>query len=244
MIRLIIVVIFLIPFLIISLLLQAMVLLIGLFNRPKRDIISLRIVQWAFKVVLSISGTRITYLGEENIPQDGAFLYILNHRSIFDVLVTYSHCPSITGYVAKKEMGKYLTLTWWMKLLYCEFLDRGNMRSGLKSLHNCADKITAGVSMAIFPEGTRNKTDQPLQEFQKGAFKIAERSNCKILPVSINNTEKIFEAHLPLIRSAHVVVEYLPPIDVATLDRDQRKDLPDQVHDMILAAYEKNRAMI
>ena len=106
---------------------------IGKFNRSKRDYSSLRIVQWAFKVILKITGVDATVIGLENIP-DEPVLFIGNHRSFFDILLTYSRCPRLTGYVAKKEMEKIPLLSTWMKYLYCLFLDRSNPKEGLKTI--------------------------------------------------------------------------------------------------------------
>ena len=77
-------------------------------NRHAADISSLRMVQWAFRVILFICGTKVTVIGEENVPKDQAVLYIGNHRSYFDIIITYARCPRLTGYIAKKDMEKVL----------------------------------------------------------------------------------------------------------------------------------------
>lgn len=244
MIRIIFAAVFVVLFLLVSLILQPIMLLVGLFSRHSRDVASLAIVKWAFRVVLFIAGTKTTVLGLENVPKDEPVLYILNHRSIFDIVISYLYVPRPTGYIAKKEMGKYLTLTWWMKLLYCELLDRKDMRAGLKTMNRCAERISSGISMAICPEGTRNKTDEPMLEFHKGSFKIAEKSNCKIVPVVLNNTSSILEDHLPFLKKQHVIIEYLPPVDVAAMDRDARRSLSETVRDRMIPVYLKNQELV
>ena len=123
MFRFICIVIFLILYLILTIPVLIVEWVIGKFNPYVRDISSLRLVQWAFKVILKITGVKTTVIGEENVP-DEAVLFIGNHRSYFDILLTYSRCRRLTGYIAKKEMERYLTLTTWMKRLHCLFLDR------------------------------------------------------------------------------------------------------------------------
>ena len=105
MIRLICIVVFLILYLILSIPVFLVEWLIGKFNPQARDISSLRIVQWGFKVILKMTGVKVTVIGEENIP-DEPVLYVGNHRSFFDILLTYSRCKRLTGYIAKKEMEK------------------------------------------------------------------------------------------------------------------------------------------
>ena len=121
MIRFICVALFLFLFLVLSIPVLLVVWVIGKFDRQKKDMSSLRIVQWAFKVILWITGVEVTVIGEENVP-DEPVLFIGNHRSYFDILLTYSRCRRLTGYVAKKEMKRYPLLSTWMEYLYCLFI--------------------------------------------------------------------------------------------------------------------------
>lgn len=244
MIRIFLALLFLFTFLIISIIIQLIEEIVGLFSKKAKAVSSLAIVNWAFRVIIFISGTKLTVIGEENVPKEEAVLYVLNHRGYFDILLTYTRVPRPTGYVAKKEMLKYLTLTKWMKNLYCEFMDRSDLRKGMESINNCAEKIKKGISIAIFPEGTRNKSDAPLLEFHKGSFKIAEKTGCKIVPVVLNNTSAVFEDQFPLIRKQHVVLEYLPAIDVAAMDREEKKQLCDMVRSQMEEAYIRNQKLI
>ena len=59
-----------------------------------------------------------------------------------------------------------------------------------------------------------------------------------------NNTENVFEAHFPLIKRTHTILEFGKPVDVASLDRDARKALPDTVHGIISEIYEKNKSLV
>lgn len=235
MIRFIFTIIFLLTFLIVSLIIQLIMLFIGLFSKDARNKISLAIVNWAFRCVRFISGCKITYEGLDNVPKDEPVLYILNHRSYFDIIFTYVKVPRPTGYVAKSQMTRYLTLTWWMKLLNCTFMDRKDLKKGMQTIKDNIALIEKGISVAIFPEGTRNKTDEKMLEFHKGSFKIAEKTGCKIVPVVIKNTADVFENHFPKIKKQNVFIEYLPPVDVASLDKDQKKTLADDVRNMMLA---------
>ena len=98
MFRFICIVIFLILYLILTIPVLIVEWVIGKFNPYVRDISSLRLVQWAFKVILKITGVKTTVIGEENVP-DEAVLFIGNHRSYFDILLTYSRCRRLTGYM-------------------------------------------------------------------------------------------------------------------------------------------------
>ena len=85
------------------------------------------------------------------------------------------------------------------------------------------DKVKNGISIFIYPEGTRNKTDKPLGEFHKGSFKIAQKSGCPIVPVVVNHTRDCFENHMPWIKKTTVVIEYCEPIRIKELEKKVEK---------------------
>lgn len=243
MIRLILVCIFLLIIFVLSLILFPIEWLIGRISPKAKDISSLRFVQFVFKVILFLSGVSTTVIGLENIPKDEPVVFIGNHRGFFDTVVSYSRMPHLTGFIAKKEMQKVPFIRLWMKYLHCLFMDRSNPREGLKTILSGVEQINNGISIVIFPEGTRNKGDG-IMPFHGGSFKLADKSNCKIIPMVQNNTENVLEAHFPSIKRTHTVLEFGTPIDTTALDRDERKALPDTVHDLMLQIYEKNKSLV
>ena len=217
---------------------------LGRFNKEARDYQCLRLVQGAFKLMLFVAGTKITVIGEENIP-DEPVLYIGNHRSYFDILLTYSRCRRLTGYIAKKEMLRYPLLRDWMKRVYCLFLDRDNPKEGLKTILEAIDYIKNGISICIFPEGTRNTGEElSLLPFHSGSFRIAEKTGCAIIPISMNNTISIFESHLPMVRKTHVILEYGKPIYPNELDKETRRHLASYCQNLIQETIDRNQALI
>lgn len=244
MIKFICVVLFLFLYLILGIPILGIEWIIGKFNKEKEDYQCLRMVQWAFKRILAITGVEVTVIGEDRIP-DEAVLFIGNHRSYFDILLTYSRCKRRTGYVAKKEMLSYPLLRTWMKRLYCLFLDRDNTREGLKTILQAIEYINNGISVCIFPEGTRNKGEElSILPFHAGSFKIAEKSGCAIVPISMNNTISIFEKQFPRIKKTHVVIEYGEPIYPNKLDKDTRKHISEYSQNIIQETINRNQALV
>ena len=242
--RLVIVILFVVLFLIISLPIQFVEWIIGKLNPDLKTRSSLAIVNWAFRVIIFFAGTKVTVIGEENIPKDRAVLYIPNHRSYFDIVLTYVRVPRPTGYIAKKEMERIPSLSQWMRNLHCLFLDRENIKEGLKTILTAIEKIKSGISICIFPEGTRNTESDELLPFHDGSFKIAEKSGCPIIPVTINNSAAVFEDHLPWIRKAHVIIEYGSPIEVSQLSKEEKRALSQTVRTIISETYKKNKELV
>ncbi len=243
MLRLILAGAFLLLFFIISIPLYLIEYIIGRFNRRAMVASSQAIVVGAFHILLFICGVKRTIIGRENIPKNEAVLYISNHRSYFDIPVAYSSVPTLTSFMAKKEIAKVPFLSYWMRFLQCLFLDRGDIKQGLKTILKGIDLVNNGYSVFIAPEGTRNQTKEMLP-FKEGSFKIAEKTGCAIIPVAILNTDEVFENHAPKVRSAHVVLEYGQPIYPKDLSKEQQKFLGSYVQGIIRDMLAKNESLV
>ena len=242
MIRLIFVALFLVIFLILSIPVFLIEWLIGKVNPHARDISSLRIVQGAFYVIAFLSGCHVTVKGMENVPKDEAVLYIGNHRSYFDVVLTYARCPGLTSYMAKKEVARVPLLSTWMRFLHCLFLDRKDIKQGLKTILAAIDLIKNGISVCIFPEGTRSTGPEQteLLPFHEGSFKVATKTDCLIVPMAITNTSRIFEDHIPFIRSTDVVIEYGKPFRPSELTKEQKTGIGGYTRGIIQEMVQNN----
>ncbi len=241
MIRMILVGSFLILFLILSIPIMFIEWIIGKYNPELKSRSSLAIVNWAFRCVRFLAGTKVDYIGEENIPTDTAVLYVGNHRSFFDTVLTYVRVPRPTGYIAKKSIEKVPLLNVWMRNLHCLFLDRENIKTGMQTILAAIDLMKSGKSICIFPEGTRNKEEGTLLPFHEGSFKIASKAGCPIVPMTILNSAAVFEDQFPKIKKAHVIIEYGKPIYVKELPKEQQKQLAPYVQNIIQETYNRNK---
>lgn len=244
MVHLILVAVSLILFFILSLILLPVEWIIGKISPSARDKSSLAIVQCELKLVLLAAGTRVTIIGRENIPKNTAVLYVGNHRSYFDVVISYCYFYGLTGFVAKKEMLKVPLLRNWMRNLHCVFLDRTDIKQGLKTILSAIDLMKSGISVCVFPEGTRSTGDDltELLPFHEGSFKIASKSKCPIVPMAITNTAEIYEAHKPWVKAQHVTLEFLPPVYPEQLDKQDQRHLGVYTQNLICEALKKNMA--
>ncbi|MDF2485806.1 MAG: hypothetical protein K0R46_1974 [Herbinix sp.] len=243
MLRLLLAGTFLILFFIISIPIFLIEYIIGRFDHRTMVASSQAIVVGAFRIILFLSGVRRTVIGRENIPKNEAVLYISNHRSYFDIPVAYSSVPTLTSFMAKKEIAKIPFLSHWMRFLQCLFLDREDIKQGLKTVLKGIDLVKAGYSVFISPEGTRNHGKEMLP-FKEGSFKIAEKTGCAIIPVALLNTDEAFENHAPRIRATHVVIEYGEPIYPKDLSKEQLKFLGSHVQGIIRDMLIKNEALV
>ena len=213
-----------------------------LFIRKKertrvRDLECLSIVKGKLKAILRICKVDVHAEGLENIPKDEAVLFVGNHRSDFDIVVAYSLMENVTGFISKDNLAKIPTLKLWMEELHCLFLDRDNLKQNLKVIIEAIQEIKRGISFWIYPEGTRakGKSEEELLPFKEGSFKLAEKTGCKIIPVAMINTRKIFEEQFPFIKSTKVYVRFGEPILLSALSEEDRKHIGKYTEEKVLS---------
>ena len=207
---------------------------------------NMKVVQAIFRIIIFIAGVKINVAGLENIKSlndEKSFFAISNHRGFFDIITGYLLFEKDTAIVAKNSFEKIPLLHYWMKKINCIFLDRSNIRDGMRMVLTSISYINDGISVWVFPEGTRCKNENPLDllEFKQGAFKIAEKTNCYILPISFRNTEDAFEKHIPLVKSAQVYINIGVPYKMSELSEDNCNNIAKYSQEVIrnLLAEEK-----
>ncbi len=197
-------------------------------------------IQWAFRAIKFLSGTKVVVKGHEKVPMDEPVLYIGNHRGFYDIVASYAICPDLTGYIAKDSLGKIPMFGWIMRRNHCLFLVREDPKESLRVILKAIDYIKEGVSIAIYPEGGRNKDDLPetsLLPFKDGSFKPASRTGCPVVPVATIGSRNVLENHFPWIRSATITVLYGDPVRLKDLPKEIQKHpgayFQGIIHDMI-----------
>ena len=193
--------------------------------------------KWA-KFVMKLAGANITVIGTENIPKDKTILFVANHQSNFDIPLLMSTIDVPKGFIAKKELESWPMISTWMKYINCIFMDRSNLRKSAQSIIEGTKLLKSGYSMVIFPEGTRSK-GKPIEEFKAGSFKLATKSKCIVVPVTINGTYKLLE-ETNKIKAADVELVIHKPIDTAALTSEEQEALPTTVYNIVKSSYKNS----
>ncbi len=213
--------------------------IIGLFSKNARNAYMKFMMKIVFSVINFLSGAKVRYIGFEKIPTDVPVLYVANHESFFDVLLTLTRLPGTVCFVAKKQFGKIPIFSWALMLYNTLFIDRDDIKQGLKTILQAIENVKSGMSVFIFPEGTRSR-DGRMNEFKEGSMKIAVKSGCPIVPISIANAADVFENHFPKLKAAPVVVEILDPIVPGDFDKTEQKHLGKLCKDRIEETRDRN----
>lgn len=190
-----------------------------------------------FRSLIFLSGTKLEVRGTENIPEDRASLFVCNHRSYFDIIILQTLSKTPLGFVAKKEFHSYPLLPLYIEDIGSLFLDRDNVRESLKTINEGTERMKKGLSLGLYPEGTRNHGKE-LLPFRQGGYRMAEKSDSPIVLVAHTNCGRIFEENrFHFIRSRHVVFEFAPPVYPSRMDKNERKafydSIPSRIQEML-----------
>ena len=185
-------------------------------------------VRGFFKGLLFFAGTKIEVRGVDNIPKDEAVLYVGNHRSYFDIIITQTLAKNPMAFVAKKEFLKYPLLHYYMTDIGCLYLDRENPRQAMKTINEGTKRLEQGLSLGLFPEGTRNHGKE-LLPFKEGGYRMAEKSGRAIVLMAMTGIDDIFENNHHLLKSRKVIVEFAPPVYPSKLEKAERKEFYNSI---------------
>lgn len=189
---------------------------------------------WARRL-LRLAGAKIIVTGQENMPE-GAAVVIANHQGNFDIPIMLSLVGRPRGLIAKKELSRLPGVSTWMRHLHCLFVDRSNPRAGAETILEGSKLLESGHGLTVFPEGTRSRGG-PVKPFKAGAFRIATRAGAPIVPVTIDGSHQLMEAHHGwFIHPATVYVTIHKPVETKNLSREQIRELPEKTREIILSA--------
>jgi 1-acyl-sn-glycerol-3-phosphate acyltransferase len=162
--------------------------------------------------------------GRKNIRKGASYVVISNHQSIYDIFLIYGWLGIDIKWIMKKELAKIPGVGFGSKKVGHIFLDRSNNRVALESLNEAKKKLVNGISVVIFPEGTRSKTGK-MSPFKKGAFKLALDLGLPLLPVSISGTKDILPTGSLNILPGKVRMTIHEPIDINNYSEETLRDL-------------------
>jgi 1-acyl-sn-glycerol-3-phosphate acyltransferase len=188
---------------------------------------------WA-KGGLTLAGARLKVHGREHIPRDLPVILMPNHASGFDILAMLAGTPIQFRWLAKAELFKIPIFGLTMLRAGYIPIDRSDRRKALTSMKEAAQRISAGTSVTIFPEGTRTP-DGRLLPFKKGGFMLALQSGAKLVPVAIKGSFEVMSKNSLRLSPGQIEVTFFPPVEVAGKTARDVPQLMEQVSTPIAA---------
>jgi 1-acyl-sn-glycerol-3-phosphate acyltransferase len=196
------------------------------------------LARWWSRSICALSGVKIEVEGHTALDRDHAYVFMANHLSTIDIWALYVVLPLPVRMIAKKQLAAIPLFGWAMWAGRFIFIDRHNAVSARRSIDRAKERIRAGASVLLFPEGTRSRDGQ-LQPFKKGGFHLAIDAGAPIVPVAIQGTRELMPRGSLLVKPGRVRVIIGAPIPTEGLAADDRNALLERVRDTIAGMLSK-----
>lgn len=186
------------------------------------------------RIFFALTGVRMKIYGAEHIKKDQSYVIVGNHRSAIDFMVNASAFPGIFRFLAKEELLKVPVFGWVVKKM-CLTVDRKSAMSRARSVINLKQQLADGMNIFIYPEGGRNRSDEPLAPFYDGAFRIALQTKAPIIVQTVANITSVTgSVHSIDFQPGVLHIHCDPPIETDQYSVDHIPELKEKVRQMML----------
>jgi 1-acyl-sn-glycerol-3-phosphate acyltransferase len=208
------------------LVLGSLVLLTSPFDR-KGKVVHLYGRLWG-KVSLLANGVKVKVGGVENVRGTGPYIFMSNHQGSYDIFALLGYLPFQFRWLAKKELFSIPFFGWTLSAAGYVSIDREGTRDTVEAMNKAARKIRDGMSVMIFPEGSRSP-DGSIQPFKKGGFSLAIKSKVPIIPVAIAGSREIMPKDSLSIAPGEIRIRLGHPIETEGYSLKDRNSLMEKV---------------
>ena len=192
---------------------------------------------WSW-LILATTGVSVDVRGLERLNPARTYVFVSNHQSIYDIPVIFANLPYQLRIIAKESLGSFPFLGWHLRRSGHLLVDRRRPdRTGI--LERWRALVKEGLSLIIFPEGTRSP-DGRLAAFKAGSFLLAIEAKLPIVPVSVDGTRLVMHKGELTTRPGAVRLTLHPPVETEALDVSAARDLAEQVRGVVAGSVSGN----
>jgi len=204
---------------------------------PQKSIWHRKVSRVWMIVYLNLIGCPLKVKGKEYFNHLPNCIIVCNHNSLMDVPVTTPFMARANKTIAKKSFS-VIPIFGWIYTFGSVLVDRNDDASRRKSYEDMKSVLNHGLDMVIYPEGTRNRTSQPLKKFYDGAFRLATDTKKPVVPAVIFNTRKVLPANKFFYMIPHKLeMHFLPPVESINISS---KELKEKIFKLMWNYYEAN----
>ena len=184
------------------------------------------------RMICRLSGVKVKIEGLENISRDETYIFVANHVSQYDIFTFQGYFKHDFRWIAKKELFRIPVFGTALGYLGIIPIDRSKGRKVIKSLNRAAERIAAGASVLIFPEGTRSP-DGKMQDFKYGAILLAIKSGVPVVPIGFNGTYEVLPKGKLFPESGEAVIRVGKPISTKHYKPQDKKMLAENLQNEV-----------
>ena len=182
------------------------------------------------RLILLTTRVRVRVEGLDRLPRDGAYVFVSNHQSIYDIPILFWTLPFQLRIIAKSSLGRFPVLGWHLR--YTGHLLVARDRAGAATLAQVAELMDGGRSLIVFPEGTRSR-DGHVGPFKRGLFLMAIDAGLPVVPVSVAGSRHVMRKGRLRTCPGNVDVIVHEPIQTSGMSRDGARILADRTRDIV-----------
>jgi 1-acyl-sn-glycerol-3-phosphate acyltransferase len=186
---------------------------------------------------LRLARLQVTTAGLERLDLSRTYVFMPNHSSFLDVLLVFVAIPHNFRFIVKKEFFSIPLVGLAVKSSAQIPLDRKNPRKGLQSIQQAADLLKKGVSIVVFPEGTRSRDGQ-INEFKTTLFVLPIRTRTPVVPVLIEGAFEALQRGSLLLKRCPVKITFLDPVPADFLSDKDRALYAERVRQTLIESSE------
>ncbi len=189
------------------------------------------------KAALLANRVKVRMEGMEHLKGKGPYIFMSNHQGSYDIFALLGYLPFQFKWLAKKELFSIPFFGWTMAAAGYISIDREGTRETVKAMNEAAQKIKDGMSVVIFPEGSRSP-DGLLQPFKKGGFTLAVKSKVPIVPIAITGSRDIMPKDKLTATSGEIRIRMGNPIETENYSLKDRESLMEKVSETMSKNFE------
>jgi 1-acyl-sn-glycerol-3-phosphate acyltransferase len=195
-----------------------------LMKGPAGQYYFIKVARLWMNIWLPLIGCPVSIRGKQNFENGKSYVVVFNHNTLLDVPLSAPYVPGPNKTIAKASFTKVPLFGFFYKK-GSVLVDRKNEKSRIKSYDEMKKVLASGIHMCIYPEGTRNRTDEPLKSFYDGAFKLAAETKKDIIPCLIFGTKKAMPVNkFFYLMPTKLQMHFLPPVSAEGTDAKQLKE--------------------
>jgi 1-acyl-sn-glycerol-3-phosphate acyltransferase len=186
---------------------------------------------WAW-LILKTCGVDVEVEGQQSLVPGRTYVLASNHQSLFDTPIVFAYLPLSFRILYKKSLNRIPFLGWHLFLSGHVGVERENPTRARASLDHAAERIRRGMSVVVFPEGTRSY-DGVMRPFRKGSFRLALKAGTPIVPLSISGSYRVMKRGKVTVYPGKVTLRIGEPIAVEGLTEEDAPTLSDRVREVV-----------
>ena len=186
------------------------------------------------RTILCLMGIRLQISGKSHLQPGQQYIVLTNHSAALDILVTPASAPILFRSLGKAGTDKLPLIGSLLKKLIV-YIDRKNPDSRAKGIQHLKQTLEDDLSVQVYPEGSRNRTDQKLTQFYDGAFRIAIETQTPIITQTLVGMRKIMSPNRPnQFSPGRIHIHWSPPIETSGLTMEDLPKLKEQTREQML----------